>query len=251
MSVPNATASSRAHLFYLDWLRVLAMLGIFFFHNARFYDVFSDWHVRNATTNLGASILVGFLVQFIMPLFFLVAGAGTYFALKSRRISQFVQERTLRLLVPLIFGMLVIVVPQAYFQALYHGVLLGGYNIFQIYWLYLQTLPDLEWFHLWFLKDLFIISLITIPIFFTRSSSGKSIVSRVAAVVNKPWALLLLLVFSISIVNIFLFPAGFWVIEMVGSISSPICCFLSLDTLSLPTRALWKRSRSSAGSGWA
>ena len=86
-----------------------------------------------------------------MPLFFLIAGVGTYYALKSRRPGQYVQERALRLLVPLIFGMLVIVVPQAYFEAMSHSIQLGGYHFFQIYWLYLQSLPDLEWFHLWFL----------------------------------------------------------------------------------------------------
>ena len=38
-----------SRLYFLDWLRVLAMICIFFFHNARFYDEFSDWHVKNAT----------------------------------------------------------------------------------------------------------------------------------------------------------------------------------------------------------
>jgi glucan biosynthesis protein C len=210
LSVPNTTTGPGARLYYLDWLRVGAIIGIFFFHNARFYDVFSDWHVRNATTNLGASILVAFLVQWIMPLFFLIAGAGTYFALKSKKTGQFVQERTLRLLVPFVFGMLVIVVPQAYFQALYHGVNLAGYNIFQIYWLYLQTLPDLETFHLWFLEDLFIISLVTIPIFFTWKGSDRSVVSRVAMAVSRPWILVPLLVIPITLVNIFLYQTGFW-----------------------------------------
>ena len=45
------TVESPPRLYYLDWLRVLAMAGIYFFHNARFYDAFSDWHVRNATTS--------------------------------------------------------------------------------------------------------------------------------------------------------------------------------------------------------
>jgi glucan biosynthesis protein C len=197
-------------LYFVDWLRVLAMAGIFFFHNARFYDVFSDWHVRNATTNLGASVLVAFMSQWIMPLFFLIAGAGTYYALKSRRTQQFVQERTLRLLVPLIFGMVVIVVPQAYFEALSHGVSLEGYNLFQIYGLYLQTLPDFNTFHLWFLVDLFLFSLITIPIFFSRSSSIKSVAARLAFAIKQPWILMVLLVAVLGVINSFVFPDGFF-----------------------------------------
>lgn len=115
----------------------------------------------------------------------------------------------MRLLVPFIFGMLVVVVPQAYYQAISHGVRLEGYNLFQIYVLYLQTLPDFETFHLWFLVDLFIFSVVTVPIFI-RSGSGNSVISRLATAFDKPWALILLLVFSIALVNILIYPDGYW-----------------------------------------
>ena len=210
MAFTSTATISKQRLYYVDWLRVLAMLGIFFFHNARFYDTWTDWHVRNATTNLGASALIAFMSQWIMPLFFLIAGVGTYYALKSRRPGQYVQERTLRLLVPLVFGMLVIVVPQAYYQALYQGFDLSGYNFFQIYGLYLQTLPDLEFFHLWFLVDLFLFSIITLPLFLNTGKSGKSIFSRLATAIDKPWALFLILVLSIAVINIFIYPDGYW-----------------------------------------
>jgi len=45
-----------ARLCYIDWLRVLAMLSIFFYHNNNFLD-FDSWHVNNAVTSLGSSIL--------------------------------------------------------------------------------------------------------------------------------------------------------------------------------------------------
>jgi len=83
------------------------------------------------------------------------------------------------------------------------------YNFFQIYGLYLQTLPDLEWFHLWFLVYLFVFSLITIPIFLNFGNSGKSLISRVATAFSQPWALILLFVVTIGIVDIFLYPGGF------------------------------------------
>jgi hypothetical protein len=186
------------------------MFGIFFFHNARFYDVFADWHVKNASTSMVASGFVAFMSVWMMPLFFLIAGAGTFYALKARRPGQYALERTLRLLIPFIFGMLIIVVPQAYFEALSHGEQLGGYNFFQIYWLYLQTLPDLNTFHLWFLQDLFLFSIITIPLFLTFGSSGRSVITRLAAFFDKPWVLMPLLIFIITLVNVFLYPDGFW-----------------------------------------
>ena len=205
----TAVSTGSTRLYYLDWLRVLAMLGIFFFHNARFYDVFSDWHIKNASTGLGPSIVVAFMSQWIMPVFFVLAGASTYYALTFRSAGQFIQERTLRLLIPLIFGMLVIVMPQAYFEAVHHGWQLGGSTFFQTYGLYLQTLPELHWFHLWFLAYLFIFSIITLPIFLTRST-GKSVISGLAMVFTQPWALILLLVLSLAIVNTFVYPAGFF-----------------------------------------
>ena len=196
-------------LYFLDWLRVLAMFGIFFFHNARLFDEFNDWHVKNATTNLGASITVAFLGQWIMPLFFLIAGAGTYYALKSKRVIQFVQERGLRLLVPLIFGMLIIVVPQAYYEAAFHGQLAGN-NFFQLYVQYLKNITSLPFYHLWFLAYLFAFSLVTLPLFVTWKEKGQSIMSKIAAVFDRPWSLLLLLILSIALIDAFLSPTGFW-----------------------------------------
>ncbi len=209
MSLPSTATDSKSRLNYLDWLRVLAMIGIFFHHNSRFYNIGEDWHVKNATTNMAASLAVIFNGQWIMPLFFLIAGAGTYYALKSRHAGQYIQERTLRLLVPLIFGMLVIVVPQAYYEAISHGAQLSQYNLLQIYGLYLQSLPDMNTFHLWFLVDLFIFSIVTIPLFLTRNS-GESITTKLSGFFDKPWALLLLLVMPIAIVNVLVYPDGFW-----------------------------------------
>jgi hypothetical protein len=46
--VPESNVRPKpTRLYYLDWLRVLAMFTIFFFHNARFFD-FYDWHVKSA-----------------------------------------------------------------------------------------------------------------------------------------------------------------------------------------------------------
>ena len=211
-SSTSQTVKSAERLYYLDWLRVLAMFGIFLFHNARFYDVFTDWHVKNASTSLGPSILVAFMDAWIMPLFFVIAGAGTYYALKFRTPGQFIKERSLRLLVPLIFGMFVIVVPQAYFQAISHGEQLGGYNFFQLYGLYIQSLPELQWFHLWFLAYLFVFSLIALPVLLPFGKDSKSVIARVAAVLdrNKPWTLLPLFIIAIAIIDMLISPTSFW-----------------------------------------
>jgi glucan biosynthesis protein C len=207
-------AETSKRLYYLDWLRVLAMAGIFLFHNARFYDVFSDWEVKNATTSFGASIPVAFMNEWLMPFFFLIAGASTYYALKSRRPGQYIQERASRLLIPFIFGMFVIAPPQSYFEAISHGAQFGGYNFFQIYGLYLQTLLalpwHLPWHHLWFLAYLFFFSMITLPIFMTWREGGTSITSKFALLSNKPWVIPALLILLLAAVDVLLYPGGFW-----------------------------------------
>jgi len=213
MAVSTTASPPSARVYYLDWLRVLAMIGVFLFHNARFYDAFSDWHIKNATTNFGATIFVAFMSPWMMPLFFLIAGAGTYYALSNRGAGQFIRERTLRILIPLIFGMLVIVVPQAYYQALFRGELTSGYNLFQIYGLYLTTLPEFNMFHLWFLMYLFVFSIVTVPIFV---GGARNVVSRVAAAFDRPWALVLLLVLPLAAADAFLSQDGFWGSRMLS-----------------------------------
>jgi len=203
----NSMLSTR--LYYLDWLRVLAMLGVFFFHNAMFFNELSDWYVKNATTNIVATAYCAFASQWGMPLFFVLAGAGTYYALKVISAGQYARERTLRLVVPFIFGWLVVVVPQAYYGAIFNGTNLSG-NFFQLYVQYLKSLPGLEWYHLWFLEQLFVFSMITLPVFVLLNKARKSTVSRLAIIFDRPWVLLPIIILALSIVNAFLYPSGFW-----------------------------------------
>ena len=53
-------------------------------------------------------MIEGFFYPWGMPLFFLIAGAGSWFALRRRSAGQFTRERTLRLLVPFFTGTLLL-----------------------------------------------------------------------------------------------------------------------------------------------
>jgi hypothetical protein len=185
------------------------MLGVFFFHNAMIFNELDDWHIKNSTTNIAATAYNAFTIQWGMPLFFILAGAGTFYALRVIRARQYALERTLRLVVPLIFGWLVIIVPQAYYQAIFNGIDLSG-NFFELYVQYLKTLPDLEWFHLWFLEQLFIFSIITLPFFVLLEKAKENSISRISTIFEKPWLLLAILVLSLALVDSFLYPSGFW-----------------------------------------
>ena len=56
-----------------------------------------------------------------MPLLFVIAGAGMWFALQRRTGDALIGERTLRLLVPAIVGMFLIVPPQVFVERIAHG----------------------------------------------------------------------------------------------------------------------------------
>src|SRR5512145_1784281 len=97
----------------LDWLRVLAILVLHVFHTGMAFNSWG-WHIKNAERTAILDLPMAFFHQWRMPLLFFVSGIGTILALRSRSLRGFVAERTRRLLVPLVFGMLVIVPPQIY-----------------------------------------------------------------------------------------------------------------------------------------
>ncbi len=187
------------------------MLAIFSFHNNRFFD-FDDWHVNNDVTGLGSSIHIAFFNHWMMPLFFILSGAAVVYSLRSRTAGRFVKERTLRIFVPLlIIGYFVLSPLQIYLDRLTHGQLSGTF--IQFYPHYFDGFDifggNFAWHgvHLWYLLYLFIFSLIALPLFLPRKETGKSLISRLAILFEKPWALLLLFL-PLTAIDIFVDAAG-------------------------------------------
>ncbi len=213
MEPSNGTSTHKAvRVDYVDWLRVVTTLCVFVFHSARFFDTFSDWHVKNGTSWIGGSIIVAFMSLWIMPMFMVLAGASTYYSLQSRSAWQYVRERVLRLLLPFLFGVLVVVAPQSYYELLYLGRLAGA-GILECYSSYLLNLPHrfahFGFCHLWFLALLFIFSLVCLPLFVSRSN-GVSPLAALASRISSLWKLMLLLVLSLGLIDIFIYPGTFW-----------------------------------------
>lgn len=198
-SIPLIKSGRR---FEIDWLRVLAMLTVFLFHNARFFD-FADWQVKNAQTNLVPMVFVYYVGQWIMPLFFLLAGASTRFALDYQTGSSYLKERFWRLMIPFIFGALVLIPPQGYVEALNHP----SYHFNGNFWQYYphHFLVRLGWFaptpgwlfgsfgyHLWFLGFLFVYSLVALPLFrWFRNEKGREFIGHFNNWMAKPGAIFL------------------------------------------------------------
>ena len=192
----SEVASKPPRLYYIDWLRVLAMLSIFFYHNDRFFN-YHDWHMKNAVTSLWSSIHTSFFDQWMMPLFFILSGAAIFYSLRRRNAGDFIKERFLRILVPLIMvGYFLTAPPEIYLDRLSHSRFSGTF--FKFYPHYFNGFDmfggNFAWHgvHLWYLLYLFVFSLMLFPLFLSRKEAGKSLVSRLATLFEKPWTFLLL-----------------------------------------------------------
>jgi len=145
-------------------------------------------------------------------MFMVLAGASTYYSLKSRSVGQYARERVLRLLAPFLFGVLIIIMPQAYYELLFRNKLPCS-NAFDCFILYIVTLPqrfaDFSFYHLWFLIVLFVFSLVCLPLFLDLFKKGKSPLAMLSARINSPVILLLLLVVSMALVNSVMYPGVF------------------------------------------
>jgi peptidoglycan/LPS O-acetylase OafA/YrhL len=122
----EATTRTRERLHYLDWLRVLAVLGVFYAHSINIFDTLY-WHVRSGGQSTGLIVFVVFGTQWGMSLFFFLAGASAWFALESRTTGQFIGERFKRLIIPFIVGFILLSSPQAYLFALSQGTYNGSF----------------------------------------------------------------------------------------------------------------------------
>ena len=167
MTTINLTPSTSADRYdFLDWLRVIAIFILLFYHTGMVF-VGWDFHIQNAETldSLRGPMDVAHRLR--MPLLFVIAGVGLKFAMRNRTGGQVLQERTLRLFLPLVIGMLLIVPPQLYFERLSRGEWHGGYLDFLIQRVaQLEPYPkgNLSWHHLWFVMYLYVYVLLLMPL---------------------------------------------------------------------------------------
>jgi glucans biosynthesis protein C len=160
------TRSDEGRYDFLDWLRVTAIFVLLFFHTGMLF-VGWGWHITNEETIPSLVWPMDIAHRLRMPLLFVIAGAGMWYALRRRSIGAFAGERTLRLLVPVIAGMLLIVPPQIFVERIAHGEWQGGYLQFmkdRVFQFVPYPAGDFSWHHLWFIVYLFAYVLLLLPL---------------------------------------------------------------------------------------
>jgi peptidoglycan/LPS O-acetylase OafA/YrhL len=187
-------------LYYLDWLRVILIFGVFLYHVVKPFDPLIDWHINNAEQSDTILTFLLLVNPWGIPLFFLVAGTGSMFALRRRSNRQYIIERVTRLLIPFIVGSILLTPFQKYLEALHKESFQGSF---------LSYIPEMlaesmsgNWFtplifgdwglHLWFLGFLFAFSLLALPFFnWFKGDAGGSFISWLGRLVEKRGGILL------------------------------------------------------------
>lgn len=165
----------------LDWLRVIAILAVYLHHIGMPFNG-DKFHIMNVESSKVLDDIMVFFEQFRLPLLFLISGTGTMFAFSKRTWLQFIKERSIRLVIPLVFGTLFIVPPQTYYQYKdtfnsFVDVYKGGF---------------FETNHLWFIYNLFILSVVLVPlILLLKSSKSDGLINNIDTVASKKYGLLL------------------------------------------------------------
>jgi hypothetical protein len=184
----------------MDWLRVIFVCGLIMIHTATIFDPYPITAVKGSRS-FPLILFSTFLHEWRLAILFIVAGAGSYFALGFLNGRRFMLMRFKRIVIPLVVGTLLIVPIH-----LYYWQFLGnpgyGKSYLQFYatilWGFLRygnfgnTKESLHWAHLWFLGYLFVSSLVALPLFlYLRRGNGQPIIPRLAAFVEKPWTIFL------------------------------------------------------------
>lgn len=162
------TATTSTRLFFLDWVRIIAFLVLIFYHVGMYYVTW-DWHVKSpfASDTLESYMMLS--SPWRLGLLFMISGVASSFMLAKMRAAAFIGQRSWRLLVPLAFGMLVIVPPQPYFEVIEKFAYQGSYLDFMRLYLHnyrgFVTGPGTHlvlptWNHLWFVAYLWVYTLV-------------------------------------------------------------------------------------------
>src|SRR5690606_15506569 len=111
----------------IDALRVLAFALLIIYHVGMFYVADWGWHIKSAHLSEWLQYPMLLVNRWRMPLLFLISGLAVNFLLRGMGAGELARSRVKRLLLPLAFGMAVIVPPQAYLQAVSNGAFDGNY----------------------------------------------------------------------------------------------------------------------------
>ncbi|HOM12384.1 MAG TPA: acyltransferase [Rubrivivax sp.] len=205
----NTPAQPRERLYFADWLRIGAFALLVLYHVGMLYVPW-DFHVKLPPAYPALEPLMRLTNPWRMSLLFVVSGLATGLMLGRAGLAR---QRCKRLLWPLLFGMAVVVPPQAWLQVREQFGYTGGYPDFlRLYFGAYGGFCDAKqclvlptWNHLWFLPYLWSYTMLLLsalrllPQAWRRHAADA--LARLAG-----WRLLLLPLLLLGALRLLLFP---------------------------------------------
>lgn len=205
----GAGAAVPARLYFLDWVRIIAFFLLILYHVGMVY-VSWDWHVKSPHAGDTIESLMTLSSPWRLALLFMVSGVASRMMLARLSWSRFAGQRSWRLLLPLIFGMLVIVPPQPFCEVMEKFGYTGSYTEFLGLYLHnyrgFQTGPGSHlvmptWNHLWFVAYLWVYTMLLALLY----ACGRPLIEGLGTAVGKllqGWRLLVLPTAALALMRI-------------------------------------------------
>lgn len=153
----------------LDWLRILLFGLLIIHHIGMFYVANWGFHAKSQYRYEWLESVLLVVEPWRMPAIWFISGVAVRFILAKVTVLSFVSLRSLRLLLPLAFGILVIVPPQLYIEMTAKGdIAMDFWQFMQAFYDPQSTLfehyqagiwPHIDVNHLWYLRSLWYYSL--------------------------------------------------------------------------------------------
>jgi len=147
----------------IDALRALAFGLLILYHLGMLYVIEWGWHLKSSYLTDTLQLPMLMLNRWRMDLIFLISGISTAFLMRHTAQGAFLRQRSWRLLLPLVFGMLVVVPIQPYCQGVANGLVAPGFGPFLARYYTGAAWPahafdgwqhGYTWNHLWYLAYL-------------------------------------------------------------------------------------------------
>ena len=241
---------SSSRLYFLDWVRIIAFLLLILYHVGMYY-VTLDWHVKSPFASDAIEPFMMLSSPWRLCLLFLISGVAASFMLAKVGATSFMRQRSFRLLVPLVFGMFVIVPPQAYFEVVEKVAYVGGYGEFMR--LYVTGYGDFcrgtdcldmpTWNHLWFVSYLWVYTLVLGALVLALGGRFDAIAARVVSWLAG-WKLIVLPVAVLGLARIALlsrFPTTHGLVDDWYNHATYLPLFILGVMLGRSGAAVWQR----------
>ena len=206
-NISKSSTFTALRRFDVDWLRILALGLLIIYHCVVSFQPWAEhiMFIGNDQPLVELWFLMSMINIWRIPIVFMISGMGVRFAIERRDWKQLLQDRTIRILIPFIFGFFFICPIAIFVFKKANGV---EFNLFfyaapfsslfssldhQVREVLLETKYVPNPGHLWFLANIFIYVLLFLPFMIYMKNHPNNFALRfLAALLRRPLGLYLM-----------------------------------------------------------